>query len=200
MLDRLFRSIYQRYLIEPILSRPFIRTMAPNYLTLAGLLFGLMWLPLLAFGHSWMAVSCLMISGYLDTLDGAIARYMDRRSDLGAALDISCDRLVELAVILGLFMADPHARALPSLLMLGSVLICVTTFLVVGIFSQNGSDKSFHYSPGLMERAEAFTLWIFMALWPQHFELCAYTFTLLVLSTALIRLLQFYNQHSAMHT
>jgi phosphatidylglycerophosphate synthase len=145
-------------------------------------------------GYSFIAVLCLALSGFLDTLDGSIARHTQRASPKGAALDIISDRVVEFVIILSLFLIDPASRALPSLFMLGSVLICITSFLIVGIFTQNESQKSFHYSPGLMERAEAFIFFAAMILFPLAFPVLSALFSLLVAITALIHIFQFFHQ------
>ncbi len=137
------------------------------------------------------AIAFLLLSGYLDTLDGSLARRCNKTSPFGAALDIISDRIVESAAILGLFLVEPGARGLPCLMMLASTLLCVTTFLVVGIFTQNTSEKGFRYSPGLMERAEAFALFIAMIALPSAFLFLSWLYTLLVMATALIRLYQF---------
>ena len=71
--------------------------------------------------------------------------------------------------------------------MLGSVLICITSFLVVAIVSDNQSEKSFYYSPGLMERAEAFIFFILMIWLPQYFSFLSMSFIILVSYTALKR-------------
>lgn len=55
-------------------------------------------------------------------------------------------------------------------------------------------EKNFHYSPGVMERAEAFIFFIAMMLWPSAFGKLAALFSVLVLFTAGIRLHQFYQQ------
>jgi phosphatidylglycerophosphate synthase len=112
-------------------------------------------------------------------------------SPVGAVWDITADRLVECTVILGLFGCDPISRAWLTALMLSSVLLCVTSFLVVGIFSRNTSEKSFHYSPGLIERAEALICWSITILWPSTYFFLSYLFTSLVCLTAVIRLWQF---------
>jgi hypothetical protein len=78
-----------------------------------------------------------------------------------------------------------------SLLMLGSILICVTSFLVVGIFLENTSQKSFYYSPGLIERAEAFLFFVLMILFSKAFSILAVIFSILVFLTAALRLYQF---------
>ncbi|NCT57292.1 MAG: hypothetical protein GW760_06250 [Legionella sp.] len=87
-------------------------------------------------------------------------------------LDITTDRFVEFVVLLALWSVSPQERGFCAILMLGSILLCITSFLIVGIFTANDSDKGFRYSPGIMERAEAFSF--------------------LVILTAIIRLKQFY--------
>lgn len=47
---------------------------------------------------------------------------------MGTILDIIFDRIVEFAIIFGLFTVDPVHRAGIALFMLGSILICVTSF------------------------------------------------------------------------
>lgn len=80
--------------------------------------------------------------------------------------------------------------------MLSSVLLCITSFLVVGIFSQNTTEKSFYYSPGLIERFEAFLFFSLMMFLPGIFSYLAYAFSGLVLMTALIRMAQFLRKES----
>jgi hypothetical protein len=75
--------------------------------------------------------------------------------------------------------------------MLVSIFICVTTFLVVGIFNEKRGEKAFYYSLGLMERPEAFIFFIAMFLFPSWFLVLAVTFSVLVLWTALSRMCEF---------
>jgi phosphatidylglycerophosphate synthase len=168
-----------------------LRAIHPNIFTLIALLLGSAILPCLVLNLRITAFIFLLLSGFLDTLDGSLARARGKSSPKGAAFDIISDRIVEVAIVLGLYMVDPTERALPSLLMLGSILICVTSFLIVGVFTENSSSKSFHYSPGLIERAEAFVFFGAMILIPSAFVMLAYLFSALVLLTALIRTVQF---------
>lgn len=189
MIDSYYRKIYQRVCVEPFL--PFFKRFSPQTLTLLSCFIGLMICPLLMFNFPWIAFLALLLSGFLDTLDGSLARYLNVASSKGAALDIVCDRIVEFAVIMGLFFVDTSARALESLLMLGSILLCITTFLVVGIFVENQSVKSFFYSPGLVERGEAFMFFSIMILFPSTFIVAAYLFSALTFFTAFFRLWEF---------
>ncbi len=133
----------------------------------------------------------LCLSGYCDTLDGTVARFQQHSTPAGTVLDIVADRIVECAIVIGLFSLMPQTRGFDCLIMLGSMYLCITTFLVVGIFTENSSQKSFHYSPGIMERAEAFVFFIAMILFSAHFSVLAWLYSLLVLVTAIIRTTQF---------
>ena len=190
MIDTYARHWYQKILVDPV-AKVLEKKLAPNVITLFACLFGILSAGFIACRMPWIATILLLISGYLDTLDGSIARRKQSVSDKGCALDIFCDRTVEAAIIFGLFYFNPYTRAIPSMCMALSVLLCITSFLVVGIFNQNDSKKSFFYSVGIMERTEAFIFFILMVLIPSWFSLFAYIFSLLVLITALIRIVQF---------
>lgn len=192
MIDSIYRNHYQKWIVDPLLRQGWLDRVHPSFLTLLAGCFGIATLPLLAFHHPILAFSTLLMSGFLDTLDGSLARQTNKTSPQGAVFDIVSDRAVEFAVVLGLFLVDP-TRALPCLLMLGSILLCVTSFLVVGIFTSNNSEKSFHYSPGLIERAEAFLFFSVMILIPTLFTPLAYLFIALVLWTTIVRVRQFYD-------
>ena len=160
MIDSYGRSLYQKAFLDKLVKTTFVQGLSPTFdhnfcrLSCENPSF----CPLLAFGFSWCAWIFLVFSGFLDTLDGSIARHRKMSSDSGAVFDITADRLVEFAVILGLYFVDPSQRGLYSLLMLGSILICITSFLVVGMSLQNKTEKSFFYSPGLIERTKPFFL------------------------------------------
>lgn len=190
MIDQHFRPQYQRILVNPV--APWLsKRMTANQVTILSGFLGLLILPALMFNQVYCAISLLLLSGYFDTLDGTIARLTNLSSDWGSVLDIMTDRVVEIAVVFALWAIAPDERSLGCLFMLGSMLFCISSFLVVGIFKPNDSVKSFYYSPGLMERAEAFGFFIAMMLWPQTFVFLALLFTLLVSATAIARLREF---------
>ncbi|BCA93859.1 hypothetical protein TUM19329_02200 [Legionella antarctica] len=192
MLEQTLRNYYQRAFVDPII--PYVgQYITPLSVTWISGFFGLLFLPFLLLDKPFMAICCLLISGYLDTVDGSLARYQNQTSDFGSAMDIVIDRLVEFATLFAFYLFNP-ARALWIILMLGSILFCITSFLVVGIFTNNSSHKSFHYSAGLMERAKAFIFFITMVLLPNAFSILAAFFCFLVCLTALIRIIEFKKQ------
>jgi len=216
MIEEYFRQPYQVYFINPLanyLQTKVINPLAnylqtkvtPNQITVLSGVLGLLVLPTLLMNYVYFSIFLLILSGICDTLDGTLARMQQTSSDWGSVLDIICDRIVEITVVLSLFAIAPAERGAPALLMLASMLLCITSFLVVGIFTVNETHKSFHYSPGLMERfhyspglmerAEAFIFFIAMMLWPHYFNFLAFLFIALVLLTAIIRLMQFHSQY-----
>ncbi len=189
MIESYCRSYYQKYLVDPVILRlNKIIIIHPLYVTLLGCWAGLLAAALIFLHHPWAAVIALCLSGYLDTLDGSLARANQMVSAKGAIFDIVMDRLVEFFVVFALVAIDLPSRAIVGLCMLGSILICVSSFLVVGIFEKNESEKSFHYSVGLMERAEAFIFFALMILLPHWFVLLAWVFVVLVCVTTIHRL------------
>ena len=191
MIGTNFRKPFQIALVDPVVSKLASTKFSPAIFTLAALAAGLLTIPALAFGSPLVAVFFLLLSGYFDVLDGSYARLTGKVTPQGAVLDIISDRIVEFAVIAGLALVEPSSRLPYCFLMLGSCYLCVTSFLVVGIFSANNSHKSFHYSPGIMERTEAFILFTAMILFPNTFTTLSLLFTALVTLTAISRILEF---------
>lgn len=191
MLERLARPLFQRLFVDGPVRLLLPLRLNPDLLTAAGGVVGAATAPLLYFKLNWAALAALLLSGWFDSLDGSYARARGVSSEKGSALDIVLDRAVEFSVVLGLFLYAP-GRGLECLAMTGSMLICVTSFLVVGIFEKNSSGKSFHYSEGLMERAEAFILFGAMMAFPAWFTPLAWLFAALTLYTGALRTWQFY--------
>jgi phosphatidylglycerophosphate synthase len=96
----------------------------------------------------------LWASGILDATDGALARIAGS-NPFGAVLDITFDRIVEIAVIVALAWGHPDARFL-LVILAGVIAIAMSLFLSIAAALRNRSVKSFHYAPGLGERTEAF--------------------------------------------
>lgn len=198
MLEQRLSPTLQRCFFTPIAKKLQTKLHA-NHLTLLGLGVGLLFIPLLLLGFPILALFCLGLSGLFDCLDGELARLTNASSPFGTVLDIMCDRVVEISVILALFLVDPNTRGLASLGMLSTILLCITSFLVTGIFSEKASNKSFYYSPGLIERAETFLFFGVMVLLPTHFINLAYLYSALVLYTTLKRLAEFKESHQCLH-
>ena len=187
MIEHYLRPAYQHALVNPV-ARQLKSHCSANFITLLSLITGVAAAYAIAVQHVASGLSLLLLSGYLDTLDGTLARLQGKSSAIGTIYDIMADRTVEIAMVIALYWIAPEERALLALGMLGSILLCVTSFLVAGIFVAKEGEKSFNYTPGLMERPEAFIMFISMILLPAWFMPLAVAFIGLVLLTTIIRL------------
>ena len=147
-----------RKYIQPILdsfARVCLRIgVSANTLTVAGMLIGVLAALLVVNDHAVAGVMVLWLSGLIDAADGTLAR-LTRPSAIGAILDITFDRVVEVAMIVALACLYPDAR-LSLVILAGIIAIAMSLFLSIGAAVTNQSIKSFHYAPGLGERTEAF--------------------------------------------
>ncbi|KYW82814.1 CDP-alcohol phosphatidyltransferase family protein [Francisella hispaniensis] len=189
MIEQKIRPAFQKIFVDNVakLVAPII---APNLITILSLICGLV-AAASFFINQYLCVFLLLLSGYLDILDGSVARLQGSSSSFGTMLDILSDRFVESFIIIAIFINQLDI-AWVGLLMMMSIIVCISSFLLVGIFSQKESSKSFYYSPGLIERAETFIFFIVMILLPSTVFVLGLIYTLLVLWTTLYRCYEFY--------
>lgn len=191
MIDSYIRKKYQTFFIDPWIQISLFKKISPHLITAIACLIGIA-AAFFFFYHHWVVASFLLfLSGYFDTLDGSIARAFHKVSDIGSVLDIVLDRVVEFALVLSLYLQNPLERGLVTIWIMAGILFCMVTFLVIGIFTQNHSEKSFYYSPGLIERTEAFGFIFAMNIFPAFYSILAWAFVALMLATAALRLYQF---------
>jgi phosphatidylglycerophosphate synthase len=134
------------------------------------------------------AVIVLWLSGFLDAVDGTMARNT-KTSSWGTLLDISFDRLVEISVIVGLAFRYPEAMW--ALLLLSvSIIYAMTIFLTVGALSEKKGVKSFYYQAGVAERTEGFILFTLMIMLPTYLVVITLLFLFLEVFTTMQRLLE----------
>jgi phosphatidylglycerophosphate synthase len=191
MLEQSIRPWLQKYLINKVAIK-LANNINANTLTILSFVTGAI-SALLIFWIPWFAVVILLLSGYLDVLDGSVARLQNNSSPFGTMLDILSDRFVESFVIIVLFVIHSQI-AWVGLLMMMSIIVCISSFLLVGVFSKQESYKSFCYSPGLMERAETFLFFIMMIMMPSAVMWLGIIFTALVLWTTYNRINEFHKQ------
>ena len=186
MLDEKYRPAFQRIIADPLTRVCLNREITANQVTLLSCISGVAVIPAYVFAGAWLATLLLLLSGLLDVLDGSIARQSQTDSPLGSLCDILSDRIVESATIIALYVSI-EGSGFYCLLMMASILLCVTSFLLAAIYTAPEGEKSFYYSPGLMERAEAFAFFIVMMWLPDYFAVLSIIFTLLVSYTAWVR-------------
>ena len=181
---------HARRFVEPLiggLARAFKKVgVSADAVTVLGVLSGMAAALLVGSGHAWWGVAVLWLSGLLDATDGALAR-MTHSSPLGAILDITFDRVVEISMVVALAWRYPHV-SLPLLVLAGVIAIAMSLFLSIGAAAQNTSHKAFHYAPGLGERSEAFIMFTLMVLDARHLVLWTWVFVAVIVFTMAQRL------------
>ena len=89
-------------LIHRLFPFLFWRRLDPNTLTVCGCLISLA--AAVAFGEGWLRVGGVLIlaGGFFDLVDGVVARHQGNSTRFGGFLDSTLDRLVDLALLVGL--------------------------------------------------------------------------------------------------
>ncbi|MGL5314492.1 MAG: CDP-alcohol phosphatidyltransferase family protein [Peptostreptococcaceae bacterium] len=153
-----------------------------NQVTMLALLLGLSASIFIYFDLPIIAFILLWISGYLDAVDGAIARKSKTSSAFGTLLDILSDRIVEIGIIISLGIKYENIR-FELLILTACILISMTVFLTVGALTEKKGMKSFYYQAGIAERSEGFILFTIMFLFPSYLKISASIFSFLILIT-----------------
>ena len=125
-----------------------------NVLSSIGLVLGLLSAALFFVDRGWWALVALLASGLVDAVDGRVARLGPGPTPWGGVLDLTFDRIVEAAVLLGIAVPKP-AWHLPALVVACTWYVNLCVFLAVGAASAKHSEKVIAYPPGLLERTES---------------------------------------------
>jgi archaetidylinositol phosphate synthase len=125
MLSARFRSTANIFIV-PIARLFAALGIAPNLLTIFGLLASVATAFALAAKRLDLAFVLLLLTGFFDAIDGAVARLTQRVSDFGAFLDATLDRYADAAVIIGIALYLESHYLLAFLALLGSFMVSYT--------------------------------------------------------------------------
>ena len=163
--------------------------LTPNNVTILALLIGVSTSIFLYFDMQISAVILLWVSGYLDAVDGAMARKSNSSSSCGTLLDIVSDRIVEVSIVLVLGFKFIDVRY-NLIILTVCILMSMTIFLTVGALSEKKGVKSFYYQAGVAERSEGFIFFSLMILIPSYLGIITNIFSVLIIITAVQRFLE----------
>lgn len=162
-----------------------------NQVTYIAFIIGLMASVLVYLGHPIAGVAVLWFSGFLDAVDGSMARQSKTSSSWGTVLDVTFDRVVEAGILVALALLHSDPKVLMLFLLLAiSIIFTMTIFLTVGALSEKESYKSFYYQPGLAERTEGFILFSLMVIFQSHLVFWTIIFIGVEVTTGIQRLLE----------
>ena len=134
-----------------------------------------------------LPILLLWFSGYLDTVDGALARRTKHITAVGTLLDIFFDRVVELSFIVAFAIRHPDS-VFNQLILTCAIVLSMTVFLTSGNLLKNTGIKSFRYQTGLMERTDGFILYTIMMIFNDYMKYTTTIYALLIFFTAVQRL------------
>lgn len=163
--------------------------LSANNVTFIALLIGVSTSALIYFDLPILAVLLLWISGYLDAVDGAMARKSNTTSTFGTLMDITFDRIVEVLMIFTLALKYPLAR-MNFIVLLMCIIISMTIFLTVGALANKKGMKSFYYQAGVAERSEGFLFFSLIILLPKFIILLTNLFSLIIFITIIQRIIE----------
>lgn len=112
------------------LARPFVALgLKPNHVTLVALIIGISAGILFSYNHVRWAGFVVLVGGFFDIIDGAVARISGYVTKLGGVLDSVCDRVTDAALYIGIMasgiggISSEPAWLLPVLALVGSLLV-----------------------------------------------------------------------------
>jgi archaetidylinositol phosphate synthase len=158
-----------------------------NWATAVGGIFGVLAGLMFARGEDVIGIIALALSGGLDAVDGTMAREFETATQLGGILDLTLDRIVEVAVLLGLVWRDP-ALELPAAIVLATWYVNITVFMATGA-ALGPTNKLIHYPPGFVERTEALLFFVLLVIAVPVGPYLCYAYALLEIATAIQRLI-----------
>jgi phosphatidylglycerophosphate synthase len=123
----------------------------PNLLSVLGVLISLCSAVSFARGALPLGGVLLLVGGFFDLADGAVARHSGTTSSFGAFLDSTLDRIVDMAILLGILMHYAEVGDLGLALLAG--LASITTVMVSYTKARAESIVS-GFNGGIMERGE----------------------------------------------
>lgn len=100
--DKFYKRVRNSTLLEFVSEKA--KCFNPNIITLAGLTFAISAALLFAYEIIFYAVIFVIISSFLDLLDGAVAKKNNKQTEFGGVLDSVSDRYSDAIVIAGIML------------------------------------------------------------------------------------------------
>lgn len=158
--------------------------------TAMGFALGLVAAALIASQLYWAGLGVLLVSRFMDGLDGAIAR-RTKLTDVGGYLDITLDFIFYAAAVFAFALADPARNALAAAFLTTSFMAPAATFLAYAVFAAKHNitteirgAKSLYYLGGLTEGFETIFALCLMCAFPEWFPVIAVIYGLMCWITA----------------
>ena len=139
------------YLTQPVVRLLAKTGITPDVITWLGFLVTIGASVILITGHPFAAGFVVLVAGFFDTLDGALARSTNRTSVFGAFLDSTLDRLSEAVLLLGVLVLYAREQSTAGILVVG---IALVGSLLVSYLRARAEALGLECQVGLFTRTE----------------------------------------------
>jgi len=146
-----FRSSLASRFTEPVV-RVLARTpVTPNALSWSGFILALGAAALIVTGYPLAAGIVVLVAGFFDILDGALARRIKKATPFGAVLDATLDRLSEGVILLAILAVYAIQQSLLGVLLAGAAII---SSQLVSYIRARAEAQGLDCKVGIFTRAE----------------------------------------------
>jgi len=136
---------------EPVVRFLSRTPITPSAITWFGFLLTVVAAALIIKEHLLAAGLVVLIAGFFDILDGALARHTNQTTRFGAVLDSTLDRLSEAVLLLGILVLYAGEQSITGILLVGFALI---GSLLVSYVRARAEALGLECQVGLFTRAE----------------------------------------------
>ncbi len=147
----MFLTWFNKVFFIPLIKLLILIKIKPNHITLLGLLLAIICCYLLINGMWLFASFALIISGFFDMLDGAVARYSNTATSFGKFLDSFVDRVCESLVLAGILIYFIFTEPNGISALLAYTSICSS--IIVSYSRARAESLGIASTEGLMTRA-----------------------------------------------
>ncbi len=145
------RKTVAYYLTQPVVELLAKTSISPDAITWFGFLLAAGATALIITGHIFAAGLLVLISGFFDILDGALARHTNQTTHFGAILDSTLDRLMEAILLLGILVLFAREQSIVGILLTG---IALVSSLLVSYVKARAEGLGIECQTGLFTRTE----------------------------------------------
>ncbi len=117
------RKTAANFLTQPIVKLLARTRISPNTITWLGFLLTLVAAALTGSGNLIAGGIMMLVAGFFDIVDGAVARSTNRVTSFGGILDSTLDRLSEAALLLGLLVVFARGQSVVGVFLVGLALV-----------------------------------------------------------------------------
>ncbi len=194
MLDGYMRGVFARA-VRPIVI--LLHEVHPLWLSMIGLLFGLGAAVAAGYQLYGLAFALWIINRIFDGLDGGVARYSNRQSDMGGYIDILLDFVIYAAVPIGVVVGQPSSLGYFMLaLLLASFYVNSASWMYLSALLEKralgadaqGERTSVTMPAGLIDGSATIVFFSVFILFPQWYIWVYGLMTFLVMVTVIQRL------------